>query len=319
MDLKPKEDVKSEEWKSNKELYPTWHKVGKVRAMYLYPLLKGSPESVDTCCIYRNQLCGYLNKTSVLNEMFVVYDEVSRAICTANEVHELNTFTVLIMDHSVIALRVHSNSIALILPKIVANGNVKTLVTSFYNKFIVFVSVLDCGDVVANWLRRNTNNNRLRLGFIHDLGPQKFEKAKEDFEGRNLFKSDSREFMMLFERVPSVRLVTCETFDEIVHSCSYEQLQQLNPNIIISSIGQKPFNEKKWKKIKIGNHVVVNNVYNINLEDSPTSQINLKDMPIDLQWEMLLLHCEVVCSGVVEEDDEVFALYDSGDDEEVDS
>ncbi|XP_032679078.1 mitochondrial amidoxime reducing component 2-like [Odontomachus brunneus] len=312
MDLIPKKDVKSEEWKPNKEdSFPTWHKVGKVKSMFVYPLLKGVAESVTSCGIYCNQICGYKNKFPVLNHMFVVYDEVTNVIYTKNEIPKFKTFTVSFLDKNAVALKGHSNSIVLILQHIMADGNIKTCMTSFSNKFLVFVQVLDCGDAIAEWLRNYTNNNHLRLGYIFNLELQntKLEETTNQFKKWNMDNKSYKDFMMPFECVPPLTLISSETFDEIVRTCSHEQLQQLSPNIVISSTDEKPFNEKKWQKIRIGDHVIVNNINNINLKDRPISQINLKDTPIDMKWELVLLHCEVLFSGIVEKGDEVFALY----------
>lgn len=86
--------------------------------------------------------------------MFVVYDESTNVIYTRNEIPKFTMFRISVESENVIALKGYVSSVNLILKDIVADGNVRTCMTSFSNKFLVNVEVLDCGDIVANWLKK---------------------------------------------------------------------------------------------------------------------------------------------------------------------
>lgn len=96
------------------------------------------------------------------------------------------------------------------------------------------------------------------------------------FRHRNVFQTeyfhtDTTRFYFLqvfFEIFPQITLLSDTSLSEInktlhINSINYMQNTEFQPNIIIWTYNGKPFQEFKWKQIKIGSQLIINNISNI--------------------------------------------------------
>lgn len=87
--------------------------------------------------------------------MFVVYDEDSHIIQTAKEIFSLTEIIISSHDESTAILKgVDMEDMPLNLKINEYPHDYKICVASFYSELLIQISVLDCGQKVAEWIKR---------------------------------------------------------------------------------------------------------------------------------------------------------------------
>ncbi|EFN86074.1 uncharacterized protein LOC105181761 isoform X2 [Harpegnathos saltator] len=272
---------------------PNWIKNGHVLNTYKHPVMWGASRYVQSNK-YSRDVCeeSNLRKMKLRNSMFVVYDEDNMCVQNYTNNSELSKLEVIPIDSNMVVIKCESMPKDLLLDMRYLYFNVKVkCYTTLCNKFVTSETVIDCGNNAASWLCRGLNNGRLRLGFCF---PEKNKEVTfwENYKKLSERYSDERDILMNRWEAPIINIISVKSAGSVKCDLDRAEIEKnFHPDIIITS--DKPFEEHKWKWMRIGKAVFRN------IRPLPKN-VDMNDMPVEMKWEMLPTYWEIFSPGNVE-------------------
>ncbi|XP_011137044.1 mitochondrial amidoxime reducing component 2-like [Harpegnathos saltator] len=270
-----------------------WVQVGRVRNMCLYPMFAGKAMDLPVC---QFDLCGLSainNNCQIQNHMFIIYNQKTKHKYeeTCNPV--LSTLEIIPMSNHIMLLKASGmHELILDLMKIQESFQIIPYYESLNHKHLVELRCLDCGKEAAEWVSRCLDKPDLRLGF-NKPGSMMRELYWNQFGQLYSLNGKDRESMVCYAELPNCTLVSERSHTIINEKLSqFIHMRQFIPNIIVTPYRSSPFFEINWEWIKIGDAVI----RNIN-PWGRYSDIEPKNLPIDLVIQLMTLTCNVYLPG----------------------
>ncbi|RZF41039.1 hypothetical protein LSTR_LSTR002671 [Laodelphax striatellus] len=249
--------------KKKSKLPEKWIPVGKISNLIMYPLKSASGVSITSAeCTAR----GMKEKSSedgssamLQDRSFMIYDEKTGMFLTAKTDRKvLNISVKSSVQNSVVLSSPETEEIEVQMPS--ENGKLSKCLMHHGEE----VNVMDCGDEVAEWLRKVFGKDgSLRLGYYvsDEIAKRKpTDTIWKKYTG--VYNKLRKEDLGAFSDIASYMILTEESLKELndrLEPANQVTYKNFRPNIVVS-FTQSPFAEDNWDWIKIGDKVIMRQV-----------------------------------------------------------
>ncbi|XP_032689270.1 mitochondrial amidoxime reducing component 2-like [Odontomachus brunneus] len=291
-----KKEMLEKELKSDR----IWVQVGTIFNIFMRPLLSGQIMVFPQYSCNTNGLSGIDGNSIIRNNMIVVYNRQTRCI-QQNELNfNLKDIIIKVRKNLVKLMAPNMKRLILNMNNIVDNSADILCMTSYREMYTVYSNCIDCGEDAAIWISRYLNHPHLRLGYITHKENSKYMFWR-NVEALKIYQVDERNVTFPDNIMPRLTLISYRSYLEVNKLLNNPvTLDQYNADICIIPNNTEPFEELKWEWIKIGD-VILKNV-----TTCKGSQINVKNIPLEMKIKMLVLDCELYESGTFRSGDHIY-------------